>query len=131
MMKMILQSDKFWPMTTRKYDHKHSPLSRLFRIWLLARTRQDVFHSNIEIRCIYVGLNWLRASFFVFVNKIALVYQSGAITRYLFPSGPFPSTGTDIWWLLKHVWLAQASSMHPTGMLSCIYIRYKINTKLS
>ena len=31
---------------------------------------------------------------------------------------PLP-TGADILWLLKHVQLARAGSMHPTGMLSC------------
>ena len=33
----------------------------------------------------------------------------------------FTSVWSDIWWwLLKHVWLAQAGGMHPTGMLSCL-----------
>ena len=30
-----------------------------------------------------------------------------------------PPTGADNWWLLKHVWLVQASGTHPTGMFSC------------
>ena len=30
-----------------------------------------------------------------------------------------PPTSTDIWWLLKHVRLAQVGGKHPSGMLSC------------
>ena len=39
------------------------------------------------------------------------------ICSNLYTSGA--SVSADIWWLLKHVCLAQPAGMHPTGMLSC------------
>ena len=32
-------------------------------------------------------------------------------------------TGTDIWWLLKHVLSVQVGGTHPTGMLSCLMMK--------
>ena len=45
-----------------------------------------------------------------------------------------PSTGADIWWLLKHTRSARAGGTYPTGMLSCLkkaFGHYRIHQNLT